>query len=41
MTADPFDLVAPQVARFNAALQQFFSSARCVSTLQLLAQPQP
>lgn len=41
MTADPFDLVAPQVARFNAALQRFISSARCASTLQLLAQPQP
>ncbi len=36
MTADSFDLAAPQVARFNSALQQVFSSAHCASTLQLL-----
>lgn len=36
-----FSLAAPQVACFNDALRQFFSSERCASTLKLLAQPQP
>ena len=34
-----FALAAPQVACFNEALQQFFSSQRCALTLKLLAQP--
>jgi len=34
-----FALAAPQVACFNEALQQFFSSQRCALTLKLFAQP--